>query len=390
MLPLKWREAMGRQPALVWALTLAVVARLAVFCFAVAHPFISEGGTLVSPLEMQRGMDIGFYLGSKAYYGQLTENLTKSYHSLVNEGRQGGPFYLTGPIFPSLLAVSDYREGHTLPLAIFFLLLSCALVSAWLVWLHRQGLSAGWLTLFAVMPNPIWFTINISTDLVFSALFAVFFFVYFSTIQETRRWQYASLLVVLMLLTRPNALSLLLFVVAESFLNRRQNQVTAWLVLALVLLSGIAAAFYLPYFLAFLDASGQIPYFGIRQTEYLQGIFPNLPLIGKPLSWLALAAAKALYFCGLRPSYATTSPMLVAARAAGGLVLLPGLVYALVAGGRSVRLLILLLSMPLFVGATQERYNLPYQPVLFFYGALAYRLLWSYCQRALKSGSGNS
>ena len=193
-----------------------------------------------------------------------------------------------------------------------------------------------------------------------------------------------------MLLTRPNALSVVLFVVVELLLNWKASAGRLRLfALGLALLFCLAAAvFYLPYFLAFLDASSQITYLGIRQSDYLMGILPTLPaVINKPLSWIALAGIKTLYFCGLRPSYADTPLALVGARAVVGLILLPGLIYCLVAGERSMRLMIICFALPLFAGATQERYNLPFQPLLFYYGALFYNTLWPSCLKILKSVS---
>ena len=178
-----WRERMDHPGMLLWAVIVAVVARVTIFLYAAVNPFENEGGTLVSPTEVQQGVDIGFYLGSQASYGQLAGNIERSYQELFS-GSNNSRFYLSGPVFPLLLALFDYGEGETFSLAVCFLVISCALAIGWLFWLHRQGMGPVWLLLFAVVPNPIWFTLNISTDLLFSAFFAAFFCLFFGIVSS--------------------------------------------------------------------------------------------------------------------------------------------------------------------------------------------------------------
>lgn len=170
----RWRKKWRYPSMLFLAVMVAVVARVAVFLYTAVSPLKNEGGALVSPTEMQRGIDIEFYLGSKAYYGQLADNLKRSYQGLLGDGERSR-FYLSGPVFPLLLALFGYGQDETLPLAVFFLLMSCALAGGWLFWLRRQGFGPLWLFLFAMVPNAIWYTINISTDLPFALTFAAFF-----------------------------------------------------------------------------------------------------------------------------------------------------------------------------------------------------------------------
>lgn len=73
----------------------------------------------------------------------------------------------------------DYGPGNTLPLAIFYLVAGTALVVIWLWWLDRKGVSYFWLMVFALFPYRVWLTVNISTDLLFALLFAVFYVAYF-------------------------------------------------------------------------------------------------------------------------------------------------------------------------------------------------------------------
>jgi len=83
-----------------------------------------------------------------------------------------------------------------------------------------------------------------------------------------------------------------------------------------------------------------------------------------------------LYFAGLRPSYGQTLPLLVVARAVVGVILLPGLLFLLVRGRTRDSILVILFSLPVFIGPTQDRYYLPILPILFYYGVLAYSAAW--------------
>ena len=66
---------------------------------------------------------------------------------------------------------------------------------------------------------------------------------------------------------------------------------------------------------------------------------------------------------------------------AAGLILLPGLLYLAFRGDRRDRLFVWIFFLPIFIGPTQDRYNLPIQGLLFFYGLQAYALLWQTMQR---------
>jgi len=57
-------------------------------------------------------------------------------------------------------------------------------------------------------------------------------------------------------------------------------------------------------------------------------------------------------------------------------VLLPGLIWVAWRGNNRDRLFIAALLMPILLGGTQDRYNLPIQPLLFYFGWKAYEPLW--------------
>ncbi|MCH8830381.1 MAG: hypothetical protein IID45_12465, partial [Planctomycetes bacterium] len=111
------------------------------------------------------------------------------------------------------------------------------------------------------------------------------------------------------------------------------------------------------------------PYFGATQADYLAGVFNTLPgWLDRGLSIPSLMGAKVLYFAGLRPSYGETPTLIVLVRAAVGLILVPGVVYVIVRGDRAHRLLLAIYMLPVLLGASQDRYNLAMQPLLFYFG----------------------
>ena len=99
------------------------------------------------------------------------------------------------------------------------------------------------------------------------------------------------------------------------------------------------------------------------------------------LSWLAFLAAKVLYLTGLRPSFGDTAAPMVLLRMLPGFIMLPGLFWLFVQANWRVRLFLFFFLSPIMLGITQDRYILPIQPVLFFYGAKAWGEIARLCQK---------
>jgi hypothetical protein len=369
--------AVRRRPVLA-ALLLATGARVAVFVLACIVPLTNESGSLVSPLLPQNGVDFFFYRDSWTLYrdlswGELYGMFAEFYDRPFAEQRGN---MIAGPVYPLIIAASGYTDDNTLPLALLFLAMSIATVWMWLAWLGGRGLGIWALCVFALLPNPLWFMLNLSSDLVFALLIAVFYVVYCrgtQTLPSTAAWV---LLLVAIVLTRPNGYSVMLFVMLDlllRFSGRRRA-----MVLAATSLLALAFALYLyPYFIVQMKATGQVTFFGIPQGEFYDGIFGLLPqALDLVLSWLALLGAKAMYFVGLRPSYGGMEWHWVALRSAAAIVFLPGLLYLLVAGDRTDRLFVFTFALPILMAQTQDRYNLPIQGILFYYGVLALGLPW--------------
>lgn len=285
---------------------------------------------------------------------------------------------MSPPLFPALIWMFDYREGHTVPLALLFIGFSIAVAVAWVRWMEQLGVSPLWIVLFVFLPHPAWFTINLGSDLLFYCTFTIFFFTYYSNIERQKKFALAFLAMTLCVLTRPTGASLIVFFLVDQFLStppRDRKKYFFYLMLTLVAMSP-AILFLFPYFLSVLNHTKLWPFFGITQPDYLDGIYSNLPLfLDLALSWLTLFASKFLYVFGLRPSYGDVSVLTFIFRSAPGLIFLPGFIHLMWRGTLSEKILLLSMLAPIFAGPAQDRYLLPVQPLLFYHAWLLMRPL---------------
>jgi len=363
-------KTMIRKP-LYWALFIAVAIRVAIFITATISPIRDSDGVLVSPLLEQVTLDTSFYQESRHQYAaldfdQATQKMKEFYKNPIKDHG----YILALPVFPLILEIFHYDQGSTIPLALFYLCISIALCWLWLYWLNDQQIPAWALWLFAVLLNPIWFMLAVSTDLFFSLIFAVFFIFYFKKSSEKRILSWFIPLLVL-LLTRPNGITILLFVIWDKlFNNENYRHRTRVNIIAFIVLVPVSI-FLIPYFWTFIKASSSFTFFSIASKEYLTGLFSWLPAgVNQLASWICFAGAKILYFVGLRPSYGNISLAWVLLRSFAGIILLPGIIYLFLKGDQRHKMLFLFYFFPVFLGASQDRYNLPLQPILYYYGVL--------------------
>ncbi len=343
---------------------VAIGCRIAVFVGLMLWPIANESGNLVSPLILQDGVDFPFYFDQRFALFELWRAIATPFE-VSDQIRPG-------PALPLLFRLFGYDAGHTIQLALIYLMMSIALVGVSLLWLAQRGLNWRWLLLFAVLPNPLWFMVSISTDLPFSLLLACTVFVYIRRNLGSRHVLLALAFAALAALVRPNGILLLAFIAVDQLFVVR-TPVAAVMSGVAAALCLVLASYYVPYFLSFSTSSERIAYFQLSQDAYLGGIYGFLPeMIDKALSLLTLIGAKLLYFAGLRPSYGETPVLMVLLRGAAGLIVLPGLLLTLVRREPSLVLLTVIMLLPYFAGAAQDRYYLPMLPVFFWSGALFY------------------
>ena len=348
---------------------IAAAFRIVVYVFLILNPIPNEQGALVSPLLEQKGIDFMVYrfAADRLVEGWPDPSALMSFR----DPSTGRMFPVPGALLPVLLIGFAYGPGNTLPLSLLFLGMGIGLSSAWIWWLWRQGLRAHWLALFAVLPGPVWFSVNISTDLLFACVVGWFFLAHVHGGTAVSRWAWGYAAAAVSLLIRPNGLGLFLYLLLRQVPHWRRP-VVAIAVLATAAVGAVAfVVYYQPYLGAYALGIQVVTYWGFSQSAYLHGIFDVLPgALNLIASWFALSVAKAMYFTGLRPSYGTTESLFVLARAAPGLILLPGLVWAFVRGTWAHRLFLGVYLLPFALGVAQDRYNLPILPILFLYGVL--------------------
>ena len=342
-------------------------------------------GNIVSPLEEQRGIDTAFYQEAaeqyKTYGWSILYKKTEDFYKDPSTEYSGiSPM----PLFPLLLILTDYQDGNTIPLALLYLVFCCMLCLIWLRWLKDNGCPTIGLWLFTVIPNPIYYMVAVGTDLPFALLFSVFFVSYFSKNRNNFIWISALILLFLM---RPNSLSIGIFVILDQLLRdfNLEKRLKLIILPVMALVVTVIGLFALPYFVVYLDLSKDFTYFGVSNAEYINGIYTNLPIfLDKVLSVITFLFAKILYFCGLRPSYSDVSTEIVFLRAFVGIFLLPGLIYIFFSKKRSLKMLIFIYMLPIFIGATQDRYHLSIFPILYLYGFQIYAMALKFIRERMQ------
>jgi len=374
-----------REPwaARIWWLALAIglALRLGVYLYAFQFPIINEDGTPVSPALEQRSTDFGGYaqMAETLRHIGLAEIVDRLINSIDERGAVAARPVIT-PVLPALILATDYSTDNTVPLSLLFLAASCATFAIWLHIFRRLGLAPPWALLYALLPTPLWFTVNMTLDTLMALFLAVFCLVYFVGPTGRLRLLALVLLVPLCAFTRPNGAFLIGFLIADAALYGRFAQAWRKVALAVSILVALGvAAVLLPVFLREVEITFDgFTYFGFTTPELLAGIYDGLPAaLDRTLSWATLALFKGLYFCGFRPSFGETAGLMLAVRATPGLLLFPGLLYLLWAAEPRLKLFFLCFAFPIFLHLPQERYSLPVQPLLFLYAALLCERLYA-------------
>jgi hypothetical protein len=368
-----------------------IVLCCSIFLILAFHPFPHSEKGPISPTLKQYGGDIWFYEQAIEKYshniGAVVDEYKNFYQNLFSAQRP--KTLVPGPLYPALLAVFDYREQHTLPLAVFYLLLGIVLSLIWINWFHRLGLSLPGLLMFACMPHLIWLSIYISTDLIYALFFAIFYIALFRNLETLtlggQRWRVYTIYgaAVLMTLTRPTSLSInfyLVFILV--FYCRKLIRQYPVVTVLFVLFSMASVLYYLPYFLLYADGPqkiygvyGDIVHYGLPSS--LAGV---APFLGKVIFVLT---GKIFYMVGLNPS-ANGLWYALALRALYAIPMLVGLVYIFIKESPLLKWLVFFTILPLLIGSVLLRYAFPIQPLLFCYGFMVIANQLSLAKEKLK------
>ncbi len=358
-------------------LLVAVLSRVLFAALAVMISLKAESGSLVSPLVEVKFGDYDFYFQySSESFARLKEPFLFFYHGGSFDSWLGRP-YVPGPIFPWLLDILNYPK-QPMVLASVYLIASALLVFGWILYYRARGVSLwGQLALIA-FPLLLWYSLALSTELPMSIALFIFFFGSLA-IPLRPFWGLACALTgfVLMLLIRPNALSLLPVVLFVLVLNRKviSKWCAAAIVILIILIVAYFCVYYASYFFMVKDSSLRlISYWGLFPPQYFEGLFPNLPFfIDKIISNGALIGSKLMYASGLRPSYSDPPVLLILMRALSGIFIFPGIFYCFYRGSWLERILIMSFLFPLLITVAQERYLLPVAPLLLLYGGIFWK-----------------
>ena len=360
-------------------LFVALLSRLLFATLAIMISLETENGFLVSPFVEVRFGDYDFYLlHISENFASLKDPFLFFFQGGSIEAWLERPL-APGPIFPWLLNISLYPKQPVV-LASASLIASSLLVFGWVMY-YRAKMVPLWGQLSLIsFPLLLWYSIVISTELPMSIALFIFFYGALVTSRLPFLGSSCALIgFILMLLIRPNSLSLFPAMLLVIILNK--GSMPKWYNTTLVILTTFSFAYfvvyYTPYFIMVQESSLVISYWGLFPQQYSEGLFPNLPLLmDQVISNGALIASKLIYASGLRPSYSDVPGIFIFLRAIGGVLILPGIFYCAYRGSWLERILLLGFLLPLLITVAQERYLLPIAPLLLLYGSIFWKDLY--------------
>ena len=153
---------------------LGIFIRLIIFVLFIFYPFPYGADPPISALHYQTGTDLAFYLPQQYLNGDVNiiDEIFYGVQNLFWADVSVKP--LPGPIFPTLIWLTDYLPGNTLYLSVLILFSE---ITAFVIWCYIYKSNFTGLTglLFCLMPHTIWFGIIVSSD-VFLYLFSAILF----------------------------------------------------------------------------------------------------------------------------------------------------------------------------------------------------------------------
>ena len=368
---------------LKFLIIFAIISRLAVVLYSIIFPVISENGERVSPLIKAINIgDMGYYDKFKDAPWDRFNLIFKinNYNKLIEWFSDE---FDPGPIFPWLLKLTNYNDNNTLLLACIYLLISITTCIIWIAFLKKNGSTVGEQIVILIYPFGLYFSLIISTDLIFSLMVGSLYVLLCTDQLIKNKYNHliALFFILLSLLTRPNSLILLPIYICYLIINKKKFSPLYFygfnaLSIGLIMFGII---YYYSYFMAFKIGSKNLTYFGFTQSQYINGLFDEIPTYWNYFfSWSALAFSKLLYVVGLRPSYSNVAIYYVFLRGIGGILILPGIFYLIIKRPIIEKIFIILFILPIMLGASQERYLLPIYPILMYCGIQFWKLMFNF------------
>jgi hypothetical protein len=275
-----------------------------------------------------------------------------------------------GPIFPSLLLIFNYKDDR-FNLSLIYLFIGIIISIIWSLFATKKNHSYLLIALASSFPLLVYSSFIISTDLIFAFIISLFY--YYSNqffLGKKKALKICLILLLILILTRPNALSMIPFMLILIKINKSINPkqlIINYLILGVIGLYMLI--YYLPYYLVHDINSSNTTYWGLKPSEYYAGIFDSInPVLSKIISLFIYAISKFIYASGIRPSYSNVEISIIIFRILPGLIILPGLLYGIFRGQFFDKLFVLFFLIPFFFGATQERYLLSIVPILLIWG----------------------
>lgn len=365
LMPISWvNNLMARQAKLKSNAKIVLASATAHFGFALLLllvPIVNDSGVRVYPLGEPAYLDYAYYL---IPLQDLSAAFVQPFEVFNYKTWRSYP----GPVLPILIDLSTYRINREF-LALIFIFLGFALSSMWGLFLAKHGAHIFFQMLVVAFPLLLYYTHIVSTDLLFAVITFIFFKMYCRTGEYPQRdLRWLVLLAILASLTRPNGivfLPLILIWCNYHLVNVSLRLVWAFIVVALFIYFGL---YYLPYYLEHQVNSSNTHYWGFFPQHFLSGLFSDLPqILSKPLSISLLFLSKLLHSFGIRPSYAGLNDWLILARAIPGIFVLVGVVIWAIKANLKERLFLFFFLLPVFLGASQERYTLGIIPFALFW-----------------------
>lgn len=324
-------------------------------------PVINDSGVRVYPLGEPAYLDYAYYL-------ILPRDVWAGFSQPFDI-----PSYATwrsypGPVLPILIELTNYRINRDL-LALIFMFLGFALSSMWGLFLVKCGAPLFFQMLVVAFPLLLYYTHIVSTDLLFATITFAFFTMYCRTgnhHQHDLRWLVT--LAVLASLTRPNGIVFLPLILIWCNYHLSNVNLRLFWAFIVVALSLYFSLYYLPYYLEHQVNSSNTHYWGFFPEQFWSGLFSDFPeALSKLLSISFLFFSKLLHAFGVRPSYAGLDDWLILARAIPGIFVLVGVVIWALKANLKERYFLLFFLLPVFLGASQERYTLGIVPFALFW-----------------------